>query len=471
LRFECEIEGVGVDPDNPPIVWEAWNGRSWSRCDLDRDETGRPRDGTAGLNKAGDVVLHIPASHSASLIAGRRAGWLRCRVLEAEEGQPRYSSSPTVRALSAFTVGGTTGVAHTELIRDEIIGVSDGVPGQRFPLKHRPVVPSTQPTILEVAEPDGWEEWAPVESFGDCDEHSKVFLVDHVAGEVCFGPAVREADGSLRQYGAVPPKGAPLRLPLYRTGGGRRGNVARQTITVLKSSIPYITRVENRLPATRGVDAEDMEAAKVRGPILLRTGNRAVTAEDYEVLAQQAAPDVARVRCVPASDRGDVGEVRVLIVPWVNDDGRGGLRFEDLKPPDSMLTTIAEYIGERKVIGARVRIEPPVYQGITVVARIRARPRAEPQRLRTEAVEALHRHFHPLLGGADGKGWGFGRPVHVGEVYSVLQRVRGTEFVEDARLFAADPITGQHGEAVQRITVERHSLVFSYRHQVLVEAS
>ena len=471
LRFECEVEGVGVDPDNPPICWEAFNGRGWSRCDLDRDEAGRARDGTGGLNKAGDVVIHVPGTHVTSLVAGRRGGWLRCRVVEAEEGQPRYGASPTIRQLSAYTVGGSTRVAHTEMIRDEIVGLSEGVPGQRFPLKHRPVVPASEPTVLEVAGPEGWEAWSPVDSFGDCGADSKVFLLDHVAGEVCFGPAVREADGSLRQYGAVPAQGVALRMPVYRTGGGRRGNVARRTITVLKSSIPYVTRVENRLPATRGVDAEDIEAAKVRGPILLRTGNRAVTAEDYEVLTQQAAPDVARVRCVPANDQADMGEVRVLIVPWVNDDGRGGLRFEDLKPPDSMLSTIAEYLGERKVIGARVRVEPPVYQGITVAARVRARPRADSNRLRRDAVEALHRHFHPLLGGSDGKGWGFGRPVHVGEVYSVLQRVPGTEFVEDARLFAADPITGQHGEAVQRVAIERNSLVFSYRHQVLVEAT
>ena len=40
------------------------------------------------------------------------------------------------------------------------------------------------------------------------------------------GPAVRLADGALRRYGAVPAKGAHLRLREYRTGGGRKGNVA-----------------------------------------------------------------------------------------------------------------------------------------------------------------------------------------------------------------------------------------------------
>lgn len=27
LRFDCKVSGVGVDPNNPPYVWEAWTGR------------------------------------------------------------------------------------------------------------------------------------------------------------------------------------------------------------------------------------------------------------------------------------------------------------------------------------------------------------------------------------------------------------------------------------------------------------
>ena len=30
LSFECTIEGMGVDPRNPPLRWEAWDGREWN---------------------------------------------------------------------------------------------------------------------------------------------------------------------------------------------------------------------------------------------------------------------------------------------------------------------------------------------------------------------------------------------------------------------------------------------------------
>ena len=91
--------------------------------------------------------------------------------------------------------------------------------------------------------------------------------------------------------------------------------MAAEAISILKSSIPYVARVENRRPAAEGVDGEDIENAKVRGPILLRTRGRAVTTEDYEQLAREAAPEVARVRAVPAGDGVDAGAVRVLVVP------------------------------------------------------------------------------------------------------------------------------------------------------------
>ncbi len=32
LRFRCSIEGVGVDPERPPLSWEAWTGEGWTAC-------------------------------------------------------------------------------------------------------------------------------------------------------------------------------------------------------------------------------------------------------------------------------------------------------------------------------------------------------------------------------------------------------------------------------------------------------
>jgi hypothetical protein len=120
------------------------------------------------------------------------------------------------------------------------------------------------------------------------------------------------------------------------------------------------------------------------------------------------------------------------------------------------------------VVATRLVVEPPTYQGVTVVAQVRARPRARRSAVEEAGIRALYRYYHPILGGPDGTGWPFGRPAHVGEVYAVLQRVEGVDYIEQARLYGADPITGRRGDPVERLEIDANSLVFSYEHLLRV---
>ena len=457
LRFECDVQGAGVHPDFPPLRWQGWTGTGWSDCDLDRD-------GTGGLNRAGDVVVHVPATHVASSLGGVRAGWLRCVVVEPEAGYPAYRVSPVVRSVEAFTIGGTVPAVHAQAVSDEVVGLSEGVPAQQFPLAHHPVVDDGTPLVLEVAGGSGWDVWDEVDSFADRADDERVFRVDRAAGVLEFGPALREPDGTLRRFGGLPPKGAPLRVPSYRFGGGPRGNVSSGAVQVLRTSIPYIERVQNRAPALGGVAAETIEEVRTRGPLDLRTRDRAVTAEDFEVLALRASPSLARVRCIAEPDCG----ARLLVVPDAPRAADGTVRFEDLVPTDELLSVVTHHLDARRVVGTRLVVEPPFYQGVTVVARIVARRRTNVESLGSQALEELFRYFDPLIGGPDGTGWPFGRPVQTGEVYAVLQRLRGTELVEEVRLFTADPLSGVRGESTGRVELDPHALVFSFAHQVRV---
>ncbi len=457
LRLGCHVDGIGVDPDRPPLVWEAWTADGWRPCGLERDET-------RALNKAGDVVLHLPQDHTTSVVAGLRAGWVRARVVTPPDGAPGYSASPRLRGAQAFTIGGTVEAVDARLVLLETLGTAEGVSGQRFTVGRAPVLPTDHPLVVEVSDDGtGWQEWTQVHSFADSGPDDRHFVLDAVTGTLSLGPCVRLMDGTVRQYGAVPARGATLRLRAYRTGGGAAGNVGAYALEVLRSSIPYVSRVGNRVAARGGRDAEDVENAKLRGPLELRGTHRAVTQEDYEQVAATAAPEVARVRCVPEPD----GTVRVLLVP-ASGDGTGRRPFEDLQPADDTLRRVAAAIEERRVIGARVVVEPPVYRGLTVVAHLRALPGHAPQTVHSAALEALQQHHDPVHGGADGRGWEFGRSVQYGEVFAVLQRVRGVDVVEDVRLFPADPVTGTRGEATRKVELEPTALVFGYDHQVRV---
>ncbi|MBN1174409.1 MAG: putative baseplate assembly protein [Micromonosporaceae bacterium] len=457
LRVDCSAEGVGVDPRRPPWVWQAWSEAGWTDCEVDQDATG-------GFNRPGDVLLHVPADHVESVLGRHRAGWLRCAVVEARAGQPAYQNSPRIRTITAATVGGTVSAVHAEIVRDETAGVSDGVPGQRFPLAHPVMVAPDQYLVAGVLTDGGWQEWQEVPSFAQSGPADRHLMVDRVAGEVVFGPAIREPDGRLTQFGAIPPKGAAIRIPEYRTGGGRRGNVARDILQVQRDPVPFVSTVTNRRPARGGVDGESVSEAVARGPLLLRTRDRAVTLEDYEQLTKQAAPDAARVRCIPVDGAADA--VRVLVVPDLGGKPRPDLA--DLAPDEGLLARIVDHLEPRRCIGARVSVEPPYYQGVTVVAQIVPAPRTDWDALREAATQALYEYLHPVCGGPAGAGWPFGRPVHSGEIFAALQRVPGVDRIEEIRLYGADPHTGQRGGAVQRLDLDANALVCSYGHQVRI---
>ncbi|MGW4054202.1 putative baseplate assembly protein [Streptomyces sp. NPDC004779] len=461
LRLDCDVQGVGVDPLRPPLVWEAWDGQRWAACDVEKDDTG-------GFNRSGELILHLPATHTALSIVRRPGGWLRCRLVAATADQPTYVSSPVVRGITAFTIGATVAAEHAERITDEVLGTAEGVAGQSFAVDRSPVVPGE--FTLEVTSPDAADDsepsWTRVDDFAHSGPLDRHFTFDEGTGRVEFGPAVRERDGTVRNFGAIPAKGATVRVRAYRTGGGLRGNVARSTLRVLRGTVPFVARVENRRPALGGVDGETVDSARVRGPLTLRTLQRAVVPSDYELLAREVAPDAARVHCVPDDEAAGV---RLLVVPSGRGDTHGRIAFDELIPPPRTLERIARHLDARRPVGARLVVEPPFYQGVTFVATVQASRGATAERVREKALAALDAYFNALTGGPAGDGWPFGRPVQTGEAYAVLQRVPGVDLVDTVRLYRADPVTGQRTEVPDgRIPLDRHALVFSYEHQLRV---
>ncbi|OSP25264.1 putative baseplate assembly protein, partial [Streptomyces sp. 13-12-16] len=177
LELDSRVDGVGVDPRQPPLVWEAWTEDGWTECEVDRDATG-------GLNRPGEVVLHVPGGHVLSRNGGHEGGWLRCRVTDPLAGQPFYTTSPSVRAAEAYTLGGTTGAVHAETVRDEPLGESTGLPGQRLRLAHAPVVGDTPPVLLQTAEHDGWTDWDVVPHFAASRPQDRHITLDATTGEI-----------------------------------------------------------------------------------------------------------------------------------------------------------------------------------------------------------------------------------------------------------------------------------------------
>jgi predicted phage baseplate assembly protein len=472
MRLEVEADsarGAGVDPFAPPLVWEISSGEEdWLPAEVLEDTTG-------GFNfGSGRVVLQLPHRSTRAPLGGERLYWLRCRVLDPGPDGAGYQQPPEIESLAIVPIGALLPAEHAMVVDNEIIGTSDGTAGQTFAVDHPPMlVPRADHDRLEVRLPDGedWEPWELRESFLGCGPQDRVWTCDPIAGCVELAPAVRDATGGWQRLGAIPPAGALLRLSRYRHGGGLAGNVSAGTLTVLQSGPPGIASISNPGAAWGGVDAEDLSQVRVRAALELRGRHRAVTAEDFEHLAREATPRVARSVCIPAAEGG---AVTVRVLPHLHNPDRP-LTWEELQPDRHLLEEVAAHLDDRRLLGSSVHVAPVRLRPVSVVAELQAQPLADVERIRLQAEQSLYRYINPLVGGTvahHGTGWPFGRSMNVGELYGILHAIVGVEYVRLLRLYEIDLRTGVQAERPlgTHLVLEPDELVASGRHVVRATA-
>ena len=170
--------GAGVDPADPPLAWEAWQGEptGWVGCDVEYD-------GTGGFNTPGEVILHVPPMAQAEF-GGQQGWWLRCRLTPTRPDQRTYYASPVIEHLQVDARGGTVGARHATTVRDEVVGQSDGTPGQSFTLQRTPLLTRDPRHDYLVVESPGSETeiWHEVEDFAESNQEDRHFTLDSVDG-------------------------------------------------------------------------------------------------------------------------------------------------------------------------------------------------------------------------------------------------------------------------------------------------
>lgn len=295
--------------------------------------------------------------------------------------------------------------------------VSNGAPGQRFRLAGHPIT-GTKPAIMVLTPSAGPQLWTVVETFTASTSTDRHVMVNATTGEIAFG---------VGEYGAIPVAGSTFAVGSdYQTTRGQDGNVPVGTITTVLASLPVT--VTNNLPGQDGV-----------------SGDTAIT-----------------------SPTGPYG---LLVVPALA-QAAGRLNYNDLLPSATLRDSVERLVQPLMPPGTTVRVRAPGYQGIGVAATVipaQALLPSERAVLKQAAEEALYAYFNPVSGGPDHTGWPFGRPVHLGDAYSVLDRLPGVSRVATVLLYPMSVLTGERGEPTERIDVTNLSTVFSVDHQVIVE--
>jgi len=447
----------GQVTEEASVVWEYWNGEEWERLGI--------RDETHGFTRRGLVTFIGPPDFRASADFGRTAFWLRGRW---ERGE--YAVEPRLDRVLTNTMW----AVHAQTVRGEVLGSSRGERGQVFRTLRTPVLDGQQLEVMEPEIPSGADlaelaaeegddvvtvvrdaagqfvevrvRWHEVPDFYGSGPRSRHYMLDHATGEVRFGDGRR---------GLVPPPGrSNVRMPVYRAGGGLAGNRPAGSIAQLKGTVPYVGGVVQRVPAAGGAAEESLEAVRSRGPKGLRHRDRATAAVDFEDLAFQASPQVARARALPAQHSSEGGRVGLIIVP---DDGTA-------KPLPSL--ELLERV--RTYIEARVRpvvdfwIVGPDWLQVKVRAEIVPHQLEAATGVQTAVVDRLRAFLHPLSGGSDGEGWEFGRKPHRSDLYALIEETPGVDHVSRLEV---DETPREGGARPGRF------LVFSGDHEITVSGS
>ncbi len=429
---ELPVAQAGALRLPPParFAYEFFDGVAWQPLRVERDET-------AGLTVTGRIVLFGPGARAVKKPIGQVAAplhWLRVRMLSGA-----YERGPRLERIALNTVPARAAVT----VRDEVLGGSNGLANQGpFTLSQAPVVPLTRPETvrgaggrvaavtslrLEVDEGSGFEVWEEVDDLAAHDGDALVYVLDRTTGELRFGDGL---------HGAIPtanPSRPATNIVARRwlAGGGSRGNLGAGTVTTVVTAVPGLGKVTNPLPSSGGADTETVAAAKLRAPAELKAKGRAVTADDFELLARQAPANVARAHALPLAhpsypDVAVPGAVTVLVVP----DAPG----PSPTPAPATLAAVCAWLDAHRLITTEVFATAPRYREVRVVADLVVAPDADPAVVHRDASAALTSWLHPLTGGTDGQGWPFGGTVFSSDLFRVVLTTPGVLRVRDNQL-------------------------------------
>src|SRR5215510_5787074 len=400
------------------------------------------------LSRPQDTAVEIP--RGARVTIGRASGAAEAPVFI------------TTRAAS-IEPGGQSAEApacHCELIEGELIGIGNGTPGQTFTVARPPIIAPTGDDLDLIvgveALPQELNErvpalnhgdkifriWREVENLSEIGQDRFVYLTDRVTGAITFIPALRTPDGEglsahPERLAEVAAHGREVRA-WYRRGGGPDGNLAPNTLTVLKDPIPGV-EVTNPVAATGGRPAETLENALYRGPQELHSLKRAVTARDFEQIAERVSGVVARAKAFTKAalwKHAALGTVETLLVPYYLEEARrsnGAVSAEKLKEQETeeARARVQEALDERRPLGTTCLVNWVRYKTVRVKARVVTHRGEDPAAVKARVLDRLHQLINPLPTPLRRGGWNFGQPLRQFDVYDTVRQEPGVRYVDD----------------------------------------
>ncbi len=306
---------------------------------------------------------------------------------------------------------------------------SNGLPCQRFPFQYKDTILTQQLYVMVYEEtqegPERWLDWKFSPRLSRSGPYDRCFSYDKAAGELVFGD---------NEHGAVPLPGENnIMIAGCVTTMGSGGNAAQQEFEALEYKNLCVKPIKLN-SATGGSDAEDVRDALDRFRATMKQCKRAVTAQDYEMLAASTPGlRVMGAHALPfyAPDSRTAGgnqtaaTVSVVVLPYSEEP------FS--KPDQRFMDAVRNHLEDYRLITTNVRVIEPVYIKISVYTEVILDDNNEDNinRLIRAAIEA---HFNELQKGTRKKKPEFGQPVRENILMMKIGEVPGVAHVKKVTL-------------------------------------
>jgi uncharacterized phage protein gp47/JayE len=319
---------------------------------------------------------------------------------------------------TAYLLGNVVAASHGETVRAEVLGDGNAAAAfQRFALKKSPLtyVPSTKP--------GGVESTLQLSVGGVLWDEAPGLYGEPPTAEVY---ATRSADDGTTTIllgdgttGATAPTGRSNVTATYRVGAGVAGRVGAEKLTTALDRPPGLKSVTNPLAATGGADEEAIENARENAPSTVRTFGRAVSLLDFGDLVR-ASGEVAKAQTVWLWDGLD----RLI---YLTVAGQAGGLFSDAD-----LRRLGASLARARDGGVRLRLAnyvpfPVLLRGTVEVDR------------RYVSKDVLAAVREAVLAALSFDAVELGEPVHLSDVYRVIQDVEGVVASDIDELQPKDP--------------------------------
>lgn len=185
----------------------------------------------------------------------------------------------------------------------------------------------------------------------------------------------------------------------YKTGGGIYGNVEENALKKVVGKFidsfgreAYVTAT-NVASASGGGPREEVEAARINAPESIRSPNRTVAREDYEINAKKVI-GVGRALMLTSNETSVIGENRgkLFVVPTT-----GGVPSSLLLQQVEDILTLPPPDGFPHTLTFQFDVLPPVYKEIDIEATIWLREGYVPSAVKAAILANLEDYFEPML--------------------------------------------------------------------------